>query len=1381
MASASKDADLDSAGSDEERPSFDTNMDVLPSKRTKVAKEVEVEEKPMSKRKRRKLEQLAKKREMVAMRSSVLAELKVNQLTETQAALMRASQSTHKTRKHQVAEARRRLASGVPLAPEMMRLRKRKAADDGEDVAEGDDSAEESAGEDEGAHTSSKPLTHHQVRLKSNPAPSQEAEYRTAAAVSGASPVSASAPALPKLAAKREQKGKPSTPQIAARQDAKDSAKQHQAKQELAKDEGPAKEEPAKGETPQEELAKEEPAKEVLSKKQMKKQERAKKAQDAKTGKESLQSAAAKPVVERAMQPLQPVRVQRRDEIEKQREKLPAVMVEQEVVEAVLGDDVTLVCGDTGCGKSTQVPQFLYEAGVTDGGRYLIGVTQPRRVAAISVSQRVGDELDDPSAVGYQVRYDRSHITKDTKIKFMTDGILLREVQSDFLLRQYTTIIIDEAHERSVNCDILIGLLSRATQRRRRDYDEAVAAGRFVREIPTDGSPHVPPPLRLVIMSATLRTTDFTENTVLFPVPPPVVSIDARTFPVTAHFARHTEEDYIRAARKTVMKIHKDLPPGSVLVFVTGREEVHRLCRLLRQSSALGRGAAADEQEVEDWADHEDEDDGPNLLEASDEEDAAFDDSLDSNEVACEIKGAVAAPDRGKKQKRPASALETGNADHAAASSAGQAEQPHASGVAGAPSRGPRKKKKKKTTSAVAEETEPATELDRGAADGSGATADGKGEREINFRLDLEEDVVELNPEAAEKAGEDAKDQEARTQKKIRMGKLDKSRTADGAFSGAGFGEGPLRVLPLYAQLPARDQLAAFSKAQEGQRIVVVSTNVAETSVTLPNIRYVVDTGCEKRRQYRAATGVSRFAVERISKASSNQRAGRAGRLGPGHAYRLYSAAVYENHFKAFAPIAVLETPMDPVLLLLASMGVPRVDSFPWPTPPSHEGVVAAAHRLRALGAIKDDNVTGKKGVRCTQLGYRLAAVPVAPRYAKMLLLAVAATEELDEHIIPHACALVAALSIGNLTSWGWMKDEEEDEAGAAAENEHSRAERQVRKLALEQQKKEAPRWTKLRDDAEGLLWIMGGYAWAASSSDEEAERFCQQNKVNPRQVSEAHSLMQQLGELLSKRLSLSSIGVDLELPLRPKPLTSSQALKLRGCLVEGLIDRIAVMKPELGRYAYVCADLGPDSPVFFHNSSNAFRHRPQPLVIAFNEIISTSKSFMRDCIAVDPMVLSRRAVDGTSHLLKIGDFLPVPAPRYLAEQDSVLAFAQPSYAPLAHSLPTVELEVPADNIFRYKVFAKALLDGEVLEGVPPRDARLLARPAVVLQAASNPRVLGVVGPLWEARIGSRDELAKRWATDHRFLLEGYLRWLQPSMHEATRLSWPPKCVAPRR
>ncbi|CAE7364514.1 FAS4 [Symbiodinium natans] len=126
-----------------------------------------------------------------------------------------------------------------------------------------------------------------------------------------------------------------------------------------------------------------------------------------------------------------------------------------------------------------------------------------------------------------------------------------------------------------------------------------------------------------------------------------------------------------------------------------------------------------------------------------------------------------------------------------------------------------------------------------------------------------------------------------------------------------------------------------------------------------------------------------------------------AGRLGPGHTYRLYSSAAYENYFAKFAPIPMLHTPMDPVLLLLAFLGVPRLDVFPWPTPPPSDAVAAAIRRLRAIGAIEDDgsNTEGSRAssaaVRCTKLGYRLAALPVAPRYARMMLAAITASAEL--------------------------------------------------------------------------------------------------------------------------------------------------------------------------------------------------------------------------------------------------------------------------------------------------------------------------------------------------------------------------------------------------
>jgi len=347
--------------------------------------------------------------------------------------------------------------------------------------------------------------------------------------------------------------------------------------------------------------------------------------------------------------------------------------------------------------------------------------------------------------------------------------------------------------------------------------------------------------------------------------------------------------------------------------------------------------------------------------------------------------------------------------------------------------------------------------------------------------------------------------------------------------------------------------------------------------------------------------------------------------------------------------------------------------------------------------------------------------------------------------------------------------------------SELARVQIEARARLLEAQRKEAPRWSLLRDDAEGLLWLMGGYSWAVQAGEEAAEQFCQANRVNHRQISEAHSLMQQLGELLKRRLALESIGTKLELPIRLKPPTSAQSLKLRECITSGLIDHVAVACPDLGNHAYICADLGPERAVFIHTSSNVYRRRPRPSVLVFNEIISTAKPCMRDCVAVDQLSLAKRACAGDSSLVQMGDFLPVPAPRYLPEQDRVMAFCSPTYAPLAFKLPTIEVSVPADMIFRYKVFAKALLEGEVLAGFPPRGARLQAQPSIVMHAPTNPRVQAVVQPLWAARVGSREELRQRWAVDSRFLLPGVLKWLPASLHDSVSIAWPPVGKGPKR
>jgi ATP-dependent RNA helicase DHX37/DHR1 len=329
------------------------------------------------------------------------------------------------------------------------------------------------------------------------------------------------------------------------------------------------------------------------------------------------------------------VRVNRRDDIQNVCKELPIIGMEQEIVETVTYNDISIVCGNTGCGKTTQVPQFLYEAGYGHADAPdpsgAIAVTQPRRVAVTSTARRVADELNlcVGQEVGYQVRYDRQ-LSDETSLKFMTDGILLREVQEDLLLRKYGVIIVDEAHERSVNTDILLGILSRVVALRRKMADEGA--------LRLDGE--TVKPLKLIVMSATLRVHDFrgallsssalfilylrysaelmsccclqcAENEKLCPRPPPLIQVPSRQFPVTVHFARRTElHDYASAAYKKVSAIHRKLPKGDILVFLTGKREVENLCKKLQQgfgkrgSEGLQSSATVDDSQS---SQHEDE------------------------------------------------------------------------------------------------------------------------------------------------------------------------------------------------------------------------------------------------------------------------------------------------------------------------------------------------------------------------------------------------------------------------------------------------------------------------------------------------------------------------------------------------------------------------------------------------------------------------------------------------------------------------------------------------------------------------------------------------------------------------------------------------------
>ena len=239
------------------------------------------------------------------------------------------------------------------------------------------------------------------------------------------------------------------------------------------------------------------------------------------------------------------VHVQRPIDVEKSRYDLPVTAMEFEIMDAIRNNDVTIICGETGSGKSTQIPAYIYEGGMCHSPNdqtksYMVGVTQPRRVAAVSTAKRICYELGqgdgqsikgsgrNGNLVAYKTRYESAGCGDSTRIQFMTDGILLSEIQSDLLLRRYSVIVLDESHERNLNTDVLIGLISVALPLRKKAAQE---------------DPSIPP-LKLVLMSATLRVEDFTKNKKLFPnISPKIVTVPGRTHPVTIHHSKVTELD----------------------------------------------------------------------------------------------------------------------------------------------------------------------------------------------------------------------------------------------------------------------------------------------------------------------------------------------------------------------------------------------------------------------------------------------------------------------------------------------------------------------------------------------------------------------------------------------------------------------------------------------------------------------------------------------------------------------------------------------------------------------------------------------------------------------------------------------------------------------
>ena len=467
---------------------------------------------------------------------------------------------------------------------------------------------------------------------------------------------------------------------------------------------------------------------------------------------------------------------------------LPVSQRRQDIQAAIRDHQVVVIAGETGSGKTTQIPKMLLEMGYGAQGR-LIGHTQPRRIAARSVAGRIASELGEKlgeGTVGFQVRFTRE-TSRNARLKLMTDGILLAEIGRDRLLKRYDAIIIDEAHERSLNIDVILGYLRQILPQR--------------------------PDLKIIVTSATIDPERFAEHFAHRPRSgraqlAPVVEVSGRTYPVEVRY------------RPLVLDAEVRTEDADEL------EDIHSIERDLTQA----------------------------VIDAVDE-------------LAAEGPGdmLVFLP----------------------------------------------------------------------------------GEREIREISDALTD---------------------------HLGRGTRGRAAL-----------PVEVLPLFGRLSAQDQQKIFTPPPAGTyRRVILSTNVAETSLTVPGIAYVIDSGLARISRYSQRTKVQRLPIEAISQASANQRSGRSGRTAPGIAIRLFSQEDFEGR-PEFTEPEILRTSLASVVLLMTSLGLGDVESFPFVEPPASRAITDGVRLLDELGAIEEDR-RAPGGRSLTRVGRALARFPLDPRMARMLI-----------------------------------------------------------------------------------------------------------------------------------------------------------------------------------------------------------------------------------------------------------------------------------------------------------------------------------------------------------------------------------------------------------
>jgi ATP-dependent helicase HrpA len=663
--------------------------------------------------------------------------------------------------------------------------------------------------------------------------------------------------------------------------------------------------------------------------------------------------------------------------------ELPVSQMRDDLARVIADNQVVIVAGETGSGKTTQLPKICLQL-----GRERIGHTQPRRIAARTIAERISEELGGElgDLVGYQVRF-TDRVSERTRIKLMTDGILLAEMHRDRDLKKYDTIILDEAHERSLTIDFLLGYLKQLLPRR--------------------------PDLKVIITSATIDPESFSRHF----GGAPIVEVSGRTYPVEVRY------------RPLV----------------------------------------------------------------ADMEDAADDDEFDFDDPATVPK---------MKEKRAVEAR------HAA-------------------STGPAGK-----------------DLLR-----SRDTAGGRARED--------RDVIEgINDALDELAGESAGDV------LVFLSGENEIRDAEDAIKGRNLPG--TEVLPLYGRLSAADQHRVFERSTLPgiRRRVVLATNVAETSLTVPGIKYVIDGGTARISRYSARSKVQRLPIEPISQASADQRSGRAGRTSPGIAIRLYSEADYERRPEYTDP-EILRTNLAAVILQMISLGLGDIERFPFLQPPDSRGIKDGLDLLRELGALK----TGAE-LQVTRIGRQLTQLPIDPRFARMIL------ESKQHDVTREVMAIVAGLSIQDPRERPLEKREQANAAHA--------------------------RFTDPTSDFLSLLNLWNHLeAQEKELSGNQFRRMCRAEFLNYLRVREWKDVYRQLTRT-AKQLGLR-VG---------DPRVSPDGI--HRSMLAGLLSHLGLRDPAKRDY------VGARNQrfVLFPGSGLA---KKQPNAVMAAELVETSRLFARTAAAIDP------------------------------------------------------------------------------------------------------------------------------------------------------------------